>query len=285
MKTFAKFKNEIRGLEDVKETVEAEEKISSSGIHFLFKKEKAFKGYLESVKSILARLLFFYEGGDFLLFEKNYSNKKVLVVFAGKKGFVGGLWQEMAKKISQTKAYEKTIIIGSKLKQELPQANKNFFWLDDFSDLPDQKEAKYIFEKMKSIAFAGKRSSLPKIDILLPKVITFSIIETQFEPLLPLKIDLQDESFKSNIGLPVFEGKKSEIFNFLAGQYFELKLLQLIWEAKLAEYLKRAMAMEKANEKVKKQIKDLRYNFFRQRRKILTKNQLEVFVGHKVAKI
>ncbi len=286
MKTFAKFKDEIRGLEDVKETVEAEEKISSSRIHFLFKKEDLFKDYLKIVSEILARFSLFFENKDNLFSEERYSNKKVLIVFAGKKGFVGGLWQEIAKKIILAKNYEKIIIFGSKLKSELIScSNKKFFWLNDFSDLPDQKEANFVFEKIKELAFANKKTFLSKIDILLPKVITFSLIEAQFEPLLPLSFDLKDKNFEKDIGLPIFDGKKMDIFNFLAKEYFELKILQLIWEAKLAEYLKRVMVMEKAGEKVKKQIKSLRYNFFYQRRKILTKNQLEVFVSHKVAKI
>ncbi len=285
MKTFAKFKNEIRGLEDVKETVEAEEKISSSNIHFLFQREKAFKDYLETTEGLLSRISVFLNGNNGLFSSGNYLNKKILLVIAGRKGLVGDLWSEMAKKVKKTdKEYKKIIIAGDVLKEKTSSFNRNIVWLNNLSDIPERDDAKYVLEKVKEYSFL-KNNKFLKIDILLPKVITFSNIEIQFEKLLPLKSEFSTLDFEKEIGFPIFEGKKKEIFDFLSHQYLELKILYMIWETKLAESLKRAILMEKANEEVKKQIKNLRYNFFRERRKILTKNQLEVFIGRKVAKI
>jgi len=77
-KEFIKIKNKIERLKDLKSTIKAIEKISSSHLHFLKKKWENLRLYRESLLEILATI----EKNDFFSpFFEERSKRRMFLVF------------------------------------------------------------------------------------------------------------------------------------------------------------------------------------------------------------
>ncbi len=287
MKTFSQFRNEINGYQDVKTTVEAEEKIAVVGIRQLIKESQYLNSHNQLLESILQRFLSIT---DYSLFNNsdNYQNprKKMLIILGGNKGLVGGLWNQLVDySTSQINYYQRIIIYGQKISQKM---NENFSYNHQnnsiFSSLPLPSFNNWsIFYSDLNQLFNQKEFQL---DIIWPKMITLSHFQPTTKKIIPIKIKSnsisKNSETNSSDGWPIFNPNPKKIFHQLLTQYFLNTTYQVFIETKLAEALSRATAMEKAKDEVDKLIKKLTHNFLTERRRALTKNQIEVFVAHQV---
>ena len=290
MKTFSQFHNEINGYQDVKTTVEAEEKIAVVGIRQLIEEGQYLSSHNQLLESIFQRFLSFtdYQFFDDSNSQQQNRKRQMLIILGGNKGLVGGLWNQLVDySADQLNHYQKIIIYGQKISQKI---NENFSYNHrnnlSFSSLPLPSLSNWPIFHNDLNQLLNQREF--QIDIIWPKMITLSRFQPTIKKIVPIKMKSNPISKNNKInpsdGWPIFNPNPRKIFHQLLTQYFLNTTYQIFIETKLAEALSRATAMEKAKEEVNKLIKKLTHKFLTERRRALTKNQIEVFVAHQVTR-
>ncbi len=298
MKTFTQFRDEIEGYKDVQKTAEAEEKIAVSDVHLFLKEAKNLKKYTKELERVLINFL--YLSSFVPRFNEEKNKKKTLLILGGDKGFVGGLWHRLVSFSSAYfHEYQEIVVYGKYLETKIKEMVPGKF-LNRFSFFPyflqekkeQNKESIFLLQKrlleLLEVDKRTKEKSRGRVDIIWPKLVTLSFFQPFKKTIFPFVLNLNDKGIKREqndfFSLPIFEPNKKEVFKELMDIYLSSFLHQVIIETRLAESLTRAVAMEKAKREVSKIIKKTIYNFRSERRKILTKNQIEIFVAHKVSK-
>jgi len=281
MKTFIQFRNEIDGYQDVKKTIEAEEKISVANVHWLIKEAEHLQKYTNVLENVTQQFII-NNKIDFDL-TTSQVRRKILIVLGGNKGLVGDLWDRIANSVSaQFKIYQKIIIYGKEISQKLSNEIIEQASADIFS-FPKSNELAMLQNNLLSMIWSKKFS---QVDILWPKMVNLSYFQPTKKNIVPLKLSVRNFSNTviNNSSWPIFEPSKTAIAKALVSRYLSSTISQAVIETKLAESINRATAMEKAKKEVDKIVKQLIHNFRVERKRILTKNQIEVFIAHKVSK-
>lgn len=279
MKTYIEYKNKIKELEDLLLTTKTLEKISASYIHILKTKYINFSFYLSSIEEILKRFSLFYKDKSF----KPKGKKKMLIIILGDKGLTGGLWHNIINYFLLHKnKYQLIVSIGKKakdyLKEEKIELRKTF---ENLEDIPS-------FEKIKEISDfilkEFKTKDIRIIDILYPKFIDLTLQIPQISTFLPLEIKFQKDIDENNIGIPIFEQKKSVIFKNIFKKYVNAYFYKFILETKLSEKASRTINLEHASTKIEDLKNETINQYIKQKRKIMTTRQIENFISHKILK-
>ncbi len=279
MKTFSQFTNEIMVYKDIEETIGAEEKISIAKMGKILKKERLLDNYLSAIKKISNDACFSY----------SYSKPPVLVgkqvfpillVFGGEKGMVGDLWSRLAFSANQAikqKRYGEINVYGSKMKEKI-DGGKNIL------PFPDDK---YISEMSDKIFFEFVSGNISGLDIIFPSADNENIssIMIKKERIIPLseggKVPSQPKNDNSWM---IVEPNNKRASLIILSKIIKTNVLKAYFSAQFSELVSRAINMEKAGEETRKIIKKLKRMFFSRRKRVLTKNQIEVFVAHKTIK-
>jgi len=279
MKTYLTYKNQIEGFEDVADTVKTVEKIAAASVHFLKQEVASLNLYASEIEKTLARLSLFYQRKEHPLLQKRKKGQKSLVIIAGEKGLVGGLWHKIITLFLENRdQYQSIAVIGAKGKNYLEEENvpieRSFTGL---SDLLSEEKIKhitdYIFDEF-------KKGTLFKVDILYPRCISLAQQQAEFVSFLPFEFEPAREK-KDSLGFPVFEPSKKLIFNNLLQKYIRVFFYKIILETKLSELSARTVEMEHASTKTDEFIQKLTFNYTKERRRFITQKQLESFAAHK----
>ncbi len=285
MKTYLKYKRDIQGFGNVATTVKTAQKIAASYIHFLKQEVGAARIYLQNVETALTRLFQFYSNFQSPFLRHNHGQKRLLVVISGDQGLAGGLFHNLVNYfLTQNKKYDYYLILGRKAKQYLEEEgikilDKHFI----LSALPEENEIKIVTNYIFSSFIAG---DFGQVDILYPRNINLTTQEPCLKKFLPFNFanfNLENRN-SAPLGFPVFEPGKKQAFTFLFDRYLEIIFAHYLYEARLAEFVARTVAMEHASSKVEEFISQLNLAYFKERRKFLTQKQLESFVPHKILK-
>jgi len=285
MKTYLTYKNEIQGFKDVAATIKAKEQIAASSVHFLKNEVANLHNYTKNIENILVRLSAFYQKKDHLLLKKNKTGKKAIIIITADKGLVGNLWHDIINTfLQEAKSYYTIISVGTKGKKYLGEEKipvaKSF---NGFTDISQQGEinsfTNYVFDEF-------KQKRISEINILYPQFISLAEYKPIIIPFLPFKFDINEdeveEYFKRNTGLPIFEPAKHKIFSQLLQKYISVYFYRIILESKLVEFSARTIAMDHAESKTKELIYKFISSFRKDRRRLITQQQLESFTAHKV---
>ena len=284
MKTFSQFINEINIYKDIKETVGAEEKISIAGLSSLTKEKNLLDNYTKAIKELTAQFYIINRQSPSFLNEG--KGQRIIILFGGDKGLVGGLWNNLlseSKKYIKNGNYNFLIIYGSKVSNMIRRNSKFLPPKTKIALYPsaDQNKVVEIRDELFSDFLEG---SISTVDIVFPapKKESLGLVEIKKETVLPvINFNISDGNGDKLGRWPIIEPNKKAVFKILLSKYIGAKLARALFSTRFAELLNRAINMEKSGKEVDKIIKKLRINFFSERRRILTKNQVEVFVAHK----
>jgi len=280
MKSYITYKNQTQGIKDVSETVKTVEKIAASSVHFLKQKVSNLNFYATETERVLARLSLFYQEKDHPLLQKREAGRETLVILTGDKGLVGGLWHGVVNTfLENTKQYQIVIVIGAKgenyLKEESIPIIKSFTHIPDILQKEEVEHVSdYIFDEFKKRTFS-------RVDILYPQFISLAEQTPNLTQFLPFEFKLTKEK-KNGKGLPIFEPSKQKVFDQLLQKYIGIFFYKIIMETKLSELSARTVAMEHAAAKTEEFIQKLTLDYTKQRRRIITQRQLEIFAAHKI---
>ena len=307
MRSYVAYKNQIRGVEDVSETVKTVEKIAASSVHFLKQEVANLNTYTDEIERTLNRLSLFYQKKDNPLLNGDNNGERTLVIITGDKGLVGGLWHEIINaSLEYIDKYKNILFIGTKGKSYLMEENLsetrrlislgiNYDGHKDIaggeshgqqipitdSRLPDVSPKENIESVSKYILDEFKKGIFSQVDILYPQFISLAEQTPHINSFLPFDFELK-EGKEDSIGLPIFESSKREVFDALLQKYIGVFFHKIIMEARLSELSARTVAMEHAAVKTKELIQKLTISYTKERRKVMTKRQLESFTAHKV---
>lgn len=282
MKNYLEFKNKLIGLKEVKETIKAIEKVAASKVYSFKKQDEILKNYLEEIRRILYRLSFFISAIKNSLFLENKGvNKSLLIFITGDKGLAGGYYSNLFEKfLANYRDYDEFIIFGRKGKEFFENRKISFLKYYPFKSLNFEEVEKFL-----DLIFSFYlNKKFKKIDIIYSSFKSLVIQESLLVTYLPFLAEFEKRKDKNKeiVGLPIFEPKKQQIIKFLTDKIIKFYFYQILMDAKLSELSSRAVAMEKASRETEKIIKKLTNDFLKQRRKELTKAQIEEYFAHKV---
>jgi len=282
MKTYFRYKDQISGLKDVEETVKTVEKIAASFVYSLKRDVSNLNKYMDNAENALKRISFFYTSKYHPLLSKNKNGEQMLLILAGNKGLVGGLWHTLINEFLKNKArYGSVIVVGEKagsyLQEEGVKIERLFTQSSDtFEKGMSEEISEYVFAKV-----AG--GSVSSVDILYPKFVSLAEQTPTFMSFLPFVFDATDGMSSNDSkkdGFPIFEPSKQKIFDILLRKYIPLFLYKAIMETKLSELSARTVSMEHASVKTKELIGKLTLGYLKERRRFITQKQLESFTVH-----
>lgn len=284
MKAYFKYKSDIAGLGDVSETIKATEKISAAKIHSLKVGVKQLNEYIFELERVLMRVSQFYFDEKNIFLKKGHQKEKAVVLVTSNKGLVGGLYHNLVNfLINDLDKYDFTVVIGKKgvkyLKEDEVALDKTFLNLSEYVKHDEVSEiADYIFNLFES-------KGLNNVDLIYPEFISLSSQKPKLIEFLPFEFKTDKEKSEPSsdtLGFPVFEQSKKEVFKYCIKKYISVFFFKIILESKLSELSARMVATEHASEKVKEIIGKLSVSYFKERKKFITKTQIESFVVHKV---
>ncbi len=283
MKKYLKYKQDIQGFGDVAATVKTAQKIAASYIHLLKERVEKARLYLGSLEAVLARLNLFYSPRQNLFLRPGAGAARLALIISSDQGLTGGLYHNLINYfLRQKQKYDLLLPLGRQARQYLAEEGvktmaENFF----LSPLPTAVEV----EKLANFIFSLFRAQkLKSVDILYAQNVSLASQVPRLVRFLPFSFA---DNFSSRpappapLGLPIFEPSKREVFNFLFNKYLKVVFSHYLFEARLAEFAARTVAMEHASSQVDQFIARLKLAYFKQRRKFLTEKQLESFVPHK----
>ena len=137
MKAYFKYKSNIKGLDDVSETIKATEKIAAAKIHSLKVSVKQLNDYISELKRVLERVSQFYFDDKNKFLKKGYTKSKAVVLITSNKGLVGGMYHNLVNFLAEDlRKYDITVVIGKKgvkyLKEDNVELDKSFLDLSDY---------------------------------------------------------------------------------------------------------------------------------------------------------
>jgi len=279
MKSYLVYKNQIKELEDVRETIKMAEKIAAANIHFLKQAEEVLNKYTKEIEAILDQLTFFYQNPNHLLLTQK-PGQRALIIIGADTGLVGGLWHNLVDAyFSKKRQYQYLITVGAKIKQYLEEEKiiiqKSFVFNPDVSlKEKNKKITDYIF-------FEFAKSTFTRVDVLFSEFISLAEQKPKILPFLPFNFGIEN-TLVSNTGWPIFEPSKKMFFNRLLQKYIKISFYRTMLEAEISKLAAKTVVTEHTVEKTKKIIRKLKLDYFKIRRANLTKRQLENFAAHKI---
>lgn len=278
MKTYIAFKNEIEGLNNVFETVNAEEKIAASAVQSLKKEIISLNLFSEEVKKLLQYISLHYQPHSHPLMNKDSKGGRALLILTGDKGLVSGLWHQVINEsLKIIKSYQHVIVYGIRGKKYLEEENvhiSKFFT----SNYPNEEDVdtlcEYFFNQFKKGAFSG-------VDILYPQFVSISKHRPQIIQFLPFEFHIGQTQAVESHGFPIFEPSKKKVFNMLLDKYIKIFFYKIFSETNLSKFSARTISMENARAKTKETIVKSIHSFNKQRHRLLTQRQLVSFGSHK----
>jgi len=279
MQSYLAFKNTKKGLQDVANIVKVIEKVAAFDMRNLKQKLDILDAYTMNLSLMLGRLISFYTPSESIFFKKNKSNYKVALFVTSDKSLVGDLWHKMFLFLSEQNKfvnYNRIFVLGNK--GVLFDSNKNLFFdfsLNNFLEVDDMDGLLNFLLK----SFINK--SFGQVDIFYSHFISVSKQIPKKVTFLPFGFDFSELNKADNLGWPIFENRKNDIFNVLMEKYIKSFFYQIFLNSRLSEYSARTLTAERANFQTKIILQDMVREYQKNRKKSITEKQLEVFLSYK----
>ena len=266
-KEFIKIKNKIEQLKDLKSTIKAIEKISSSQLHFLKKKWENLRLYRESLLEILATI----EKNDFFSpFFEERSKRRMFLVFSSNKKHSGGLFFNLFYFLSEIKEENDIVYILGKFGKKIAEQMKIKYDLV----IKEPIDLSLLVKNYLVPIFLKRKTG--KIYIIYPEFKNINLFVPKMEKYLPLETNIL-ENQRSYKGYVYYEPKKETILRFLIEDYLEVTIAEKFFETKFCEFWARTITMEQAEERIENIVKNLQLLSFKMRKKEITKNLTDLY--------
>lgn len=270
MRKYLQFKKEFEAIEDIKKTLKTFEKISSAKIPSLKEKTKTLFSFLEKIEKVTSRLFQFFLPKNHWAINSSNEGKSLLLIFGADKGLCGDFHHLVINALLERKSfYDIFWIFGKKTEKFLKE--EGIFAKESFSLEENLEE---IFKK---IIFLFKKKKFKRVDFLFLKYFSFFRREPCFLRFLPLSFEK-----KEGTGFPIFEPSPKEIFEFLLEEKLKATFLKVFLSSRLSEETLRVLTLEHSFKETEKILSKMMYNYFKQRRKEISLEQMESFLSHKI---
>lgn len=276
MRFYLQYKERIKKLQGVADTIKTIEKISAARLKPL---KDAYENML-NYNQILSSTL--YQTASVVSQKNNYDypkkkKEKLLIVVTGNKGLVGNLYRKTVLEAEKASEGKKIIAIGKKSAQI--SGNKIFR-----ENMPDKEEdVLSINKKVSETVLKFLAGGIESVEISYPSFISFVSQKPEFLKIYPVDLD----NIKSSLNeagelspLTIFEPDGKDIIKVLTKIYIDSWIAKAINEARLSEVASRLLESQKASDKAGDLIKQAKHMALKARRRESTAEQLESFIGH-----
>jgi len=281
-KKFIALKKEILGIEDIKETTKALEKISAASLHYLKMTNQRIENYEKILKQIFIELL--EEFPENRLFQRHLKGKKLNVILTTEKGLSGGLLNNLLNFLKENiKEEEDVLVVGKEGRKKAEEKGiKISYFYPGFKEIPKDQNIRGLED---FIVSKFLNSEYREIIIFWPNFKNFGYQVPKKTTFLPIdkekiKIELGEKS-DFDFAYPIYEPGQKKIINYLIKEYLNLVFYQKILETKLSELSARTLAMENSSNKASNLIRSLNWRYFREKREVVTKEITDLFSHRK----
>lgn len=280
MATLKKIKDEIRFLSLLKEVTFIYQEMANFQMRKIQKEVLTTRRFLEQIREVYHHVMMSFYGEtkeEISFLEKN--KKSIALFLSANERFYGPLifyiWQKLLKEL---KKYDEVAIAGQIGRQlALHQKTKEkFFYFELEDEKPKRERIETIFNFIKKyqkiVIFHGK----------------FQTIATQIPEKTEISLTfLPEKEFSSREKRKyyILEPSPREILEFFETQIMKAFFNQVISEHQLAKFASRMLAMYRANENLKKNIRILEKKSKSLGKIVQNKKQLELLSIFKIQKI
>lgn len=303
MPAYTQLKSDIAGIQAVADAVKTSEEVAASRIQLLRHVSENLRTYVDDLRQILEGFSRHHDLQGNRFFGRGQGNR-LLIVIGFDRGLTGGLDNRMATAVSERQGhFDRLLVLGQRmvrlLVEEGIEPTESRPGLSD--QVTDQEVSEISQQAIESFLSGQSRS----VEVLIPR---FRTLATQYPdsfPFLPLSptsvsemVGRESDDIESNVteagatpgedsptplGLPLFLPSPSAVAEGLVRVYLRTFFKARLMEAKLSELAARTVSSEHAAIQADKLVQQMNLNYFKVRRRELSRRQIESFFAHRQA--
>ncbi|MCA9391786.1 F0F1 ATP synthase subunit gamma [candidate division WWE3 bacterium] len=284
MNSYRAYLNDSEEVRDVAETIWVEEKLAISDYHRLRKEVTSIKDYTNVLKQQLET--FNVDANDIpIQLQRNEFGQRVLLAVGGEKGLVGDTHHRLLEKFGRMKTdYGRIYVIGRKMAKMMSESGIKVDFLEETSG--NMSNVLGVAQDLLQRFISDKELGLDgPVDVLYPSFVSvLEYVPTLKRLLPPLKskdVNQQSTSEVVNAGI-LYEPSKRKVFLWVLQRYMELALYEILIEAQLSILTARMISMENAASQAEEIAAKLRARYSKERKRVISQRQIEIFVAHSV---
>lgn len=307
MPKYTNIKKQIVGLEAVAESVKASEDVAASRLHLLRNVTRHLRGYVDELRLMLEAFAVHHElvGNRFFHAEDPSSirsTKKLLVAVGFDRGLTGGLDNRLVEAtVAAVPEYGQLAVVGQRLARQLKDEGVA---IDEVLEAPSDQVTDDECLKISQFAIdAFVSGRAVHIDVLIPEFESLAVQQPGRLPFLPLRpeglTDIGEISPQAppegrpdpgqappldGDGWPLFLPSPRAVADGLIQSYLRMFFKSRLAESKLSELAARTVACEHAATQAKDEVDAMTNRYFKERRRELSRRQIESFFAHQVAR-
>lgn len=274
----------IKSIRNTSQITKAMQMVAASKMRRAQQAALAGRPYAALMNSVLAEVT--YHAGDFAhpLMETRTGSKRAVILVSTDKGLCGALNSNLTREAAKFDR-ENTIFIaaGRKGAQFLARTKRELAAEFTYRDAPLFSEARAISRFAQDLFLKG---TVDHVDVLFTNFISTLNQRPETMPFLPVgeirsvNVDVTGESQGEELlrGATefLFEPNAASVFGALLPHYLNLRIYQVLLEAKASEHSARMVAMKNATDNAKQLIKDLTLEYNKLRQSNITRELLEI---------
>jgi len=317
MPKYTKIKQQIVGIEAVAESVKASEDVAASRLHLLRNVTGNLRDYVDDLRRMLEAFAVHHELATNRFFHAGSGGSRLLLAIGFDRGLTGGLDNRLTEAtVAVASEYDRVVAVGQRLVRKLTEEGIGLAKeLPAPSDQVTDEECSAISQFAIDAYVSGQAS---QVDVLIPEFESLAVQTPGRLPFLPLQsnhlTDVGDVStlgravgrdqaatpvrgvgrdqtagtgrraaMPGGDGWPLFLPSPREVADGLIQTYLRMFFKSRLTEAKLSELAARTVACEHAATQAQDQADAMTNRYFKERRRELSRRQIESFFAHQVA--
>lgn len=211
------------------------------------------------------------------------TGKAAIISITSDEGFMGDLnFQVVDAALRAEGEPAELIVIGESGARYLRDMGKAFTVFDSAVNA----EARYaIAAVLKNYIMQGAlEERFGRVSVYYPDPVSFMIQNVEAVELLPLPAFFLPEGQPGHDQPVIMESPAEGIIEYLAGEFIEQKLVELLEDSKLSEFAARSAHLERSGQELIEKQKRLKSQYFRAYHEVIDKNTRELFSSQIIIK-
>lgn len=212
------------------------------------------------------------------------TEKRAIISITSDEGFMGGLNFQVvnAAILREGGKPAEFIVVGESGARYLRDIGKGF---TAFKGAADAEARNTIAAELKNYIMQGvNEERFGRVSVYYPNPVSFMIQNVEVVELLPLTAFFLPETPPGYDQPVIMESPAEGIIEYLAEEFIEQKLIELLEDSKLSEFAARSAHLERSGQELIEKQKQLKAQYFRAYHEIIDKNTRELFSSQIIIK-
>jgi len=273
MKTVSKAKEEMQFNTELTDLLEVMKNIAVFQFRALQRKKESFTKFLQSVEGFF-KIVDLGRVSHFFITPK--SQRLAVIMITSNEGFMGGLNREVINKAVFLKGADdaELLIVGQRGTRYLREMEKKFV---EFKGAANAEERYSLALRLKDHIVKGAREDrFGKVFISYPKPVSFMVQSVEAVKVLPAKITSHPSNDSPSEEI-IIESPLEGIVEYMVEEKILQLFIEILEDSKLSEFAARAIHLERSNQQLVEEKKNLNLRYLRTRHEAIDKNTRELF--------